>query len=69
MSLNNTDLNLSNAVVVEKSNAGQTGVDADNLTLHIECFVHVREATGVSVIRQGRLYGPMMMTMTDRYDI
>ena len=39
-------LKLSNAVVVVKSSAGQKGVDADNLTLHVQCFVHVREATG-----------------------
>ena len=58
------------AVVVEKSNAGQTGVDIDNLTLHVQCFVQVWEATGVSMIRQGRLYRPMMMTMmTTRYNI
>ena len=56
--------------VVKKSNAGQAGVDQDNLTLHVWCFMYVREATGVSVIRQGRLYRPMMMTMmTTRYDI
>ena len=38
-------------------------MDADNLTLHVQCFVHVREATGVSMRRQGRLYRPMKMTM------
>ena len=54
-------LKSSNAVVIEKSNGGQTGVEAGNLTLHVWCFMHVREATGVSVIRQGRLYRPMMM--------
>ena len=56
-------LKLSNAVVVVKSSAGQKGVDADNLTLHVQCFVHVREATGVSMRRQGRLYRLMKMTM------
>ena len=67
-------LKSSNAVVIEKSNGGQTGVEAGNLTLHVWCFMHVREATGVSVIRQGRLYRPMMMMvmmmmmmMTTRY--
>ena len=56
-------LKLSNAVVVVKSSAGQKGVDADNLTLYVECFEHVREATGVSMRRQGRLFRPMKMTM------
>ena len=56
--------------VVKKSNAGQAGVDQNNLTLHVWCLMYVREATGVSLIRQGRLYRPMMMTMmTTRYDI
>ena len=41
-------LKSSNAVV----GAGQTGVDAGNLTLHVQRFVHVSEAT---MIRQGRL--------------
>ena len=58
-------LKLSNAVVVVKSSAGQKGVDADTLTLHVQCFVHVREATGVSMRRQGRLYRLMKMTMID----
>ena len=49
--------------VVVKSSAGQKGVDADNPTLHVQCFVYVREATGVSMRRQGRLYRPMKMTM------
>ena len=57
-------LKSSNAVVIEKSNGGQTGVEAGNLTLHVWCFMHVRNATGVLVIRQGRLYRPMMMVMT-----
>ena len=64
-------LKSSNAVVIEKSNGGQTFVKAGNLILHVWCFIHVREATGVSVIRQGRLYRPMMMMttmMTTRYD-
>ena len=56
-------LKLSNAVVVVKSSAGQKGVDADNLALYVECFVHVREATGVSMRRQGRLFRAMKMTM------
>ena len=43
-------LKSSNAVVVEKSNVGQTGVDAGDLTLHVWCLMLVREATGVSVI-------------------
>ena len=30
-------LKLSNAVVAVKSSAGQKGVDADNLTLHVQC--------------------------------
>ena len=60
----------SNVVVVEESNAGQTGVDADYLILHVQCFVHAREARGVSVIAQCKLCKPMMMTMmTTRYDI
>ena len=46
-------LKLSNVVEVVKCSAGQKGVDADNLTLHVQCFVHVREATGVSMRRQG----------------
>ena len=50
-----------------RSSAGQKGVDADNLTLHVQCFVHVR-TTGVSMRRQGRLYRPMKMKMmTFRY--
>ena len=56
-------LKLSNAVVVVISSAGQKGVDADNPTLHVQCFVHVREATGVSMRRQGKLYRLMKMTM------
>ena len=56
-------LKLSNAVVVVKSSAEQKGVDADNLTLHVQCFMHVREATGLSMRRQGRLYRPMKITM------
>ena len=67
--------------VLEISSAGQTCVDADNLTLHVQCFVNVREAPNVSMIRQGRLYRLMMMMtttmtttttmmmMTTRYDI
>ena len=55
---------------MEKSNTRQTGVDAGNLTLHVWCIVNVREATGVSMIRQGRLYKAMMITMVrTRYDI
>ena len=38
-------------------------MDADNLTLYVECFVHVREATCVSMRRQGKLFRPMKMTM------
>ena len=56
-------LKLSKVVVVVISSAGQKGVDADNPTLHVQCFVHVREATGVSMRRQGKLYRLMKMTM------
>ena len=60
----------SSIAVLKKSSAGQTSVDQANLTLHVWCVMHVREATGVSMIRQGRLYRPMIMTMmTTRYDI
>ena len=67
--------------VLEISSAGQTCVDADNLTFHVQCFVNVREAPSVSMIRQGRLYrlmmmmtttmttATMMMMMTTTYDI
>ena len=59
----------SNVVVVEKSNAGQTGVDADNLTSYVQCFVRVWEGRGVPMIKQGRLYRSMMPTMmATRYD-
>ena len=51
------------AVVVEKSNAGQTGVDTDNLTLHFRCMsTRPYVAICVLLIRQCRVYWPMMMT-------
>ena len=51
----------------------KTGVDADNLTLHVQYFVNVRGVAGDTMIRQGRLYREMITTimkmMTSRYDI
>ena len=36
--------------------------------LDVQCFVHVREVTGVSVIKKGRLSRPMMTMITTRCD-
>ena len=52
---------LSKVVVLEKSNA-------DNLTLYVQCFVHVRGATGVSMIKETKLSRKMMTMMTTRCD-
>ena len=52
----------SNVVVLEKSNA-------DNLlTLYVQCFVHVRGYTGVSMIKETKLSRKMMTMMTTRCD-